>query len=113
MRLLSKSCGAAPFLVYGMELTQGNSFDVAQDPCINHQMEAYGKMIYVYGIDSAFMIDFDDNGYPLLDKEESIYPLTLLVDNEMRDGEVRLSTPSLDGDYEEIETVNTPQLEFA
>lgn len=113
MRLLSKSCGAAPYLVYGMELTQGNSFDVLQDPRVNHQMEMYSKAIYVYGIDSAFMTDFDENGYPLLNKEESIYPLTLLVDNEMRDGEVRLSTPSIDGDNEEIETVNVPQSELA
>ena len=113
MRLLSKSCDAAPFLVYGMELTQGDSFDAALDPTNNHRMESYGKNIYVYGIDSAFMTDFDEHGYPLLDEEKTIYPLTLLVNNEMRDGEVRLSVPSLDGDNEEIETVNVPQLELA
>lgn len=112
MRLLSKSCNAAPFLIYGMELTQGGSFDTTLDPAFNHQMESYGKSIYVYGIDSVFMTDFDENGYPKFDKEESIYPLTLLVDNEMKDGEVRLSTPSLDGDDEVIETVNVPQLEL-
>ena len=27
MNLLAKSCNAAPFLVYGMDLTQGRSFD--------------------------------------------------------------------------------------
>ena len=112
MRLLSKSCNAAPFLIYGMELTQGGSFDTTLDPAFNHRMESYGKSIYVYGIDSVFMTDFDENGYPKFDKEESIYPLTLLVDNEMKDGEVRLSTPSLDGDDEVIETVNVPQLEL-
>ncbi len=113
MRLLSRSCDAAPFLIYGMELTQGDSFDAAIDPTYNHQMESYGKSIYVYGIDSAFMTDLDENGYPRLDKDKSIYPLTLLVDNEMRDGEVRLSVPTLDGDGESIEIVNVPQLELA
>jgi len=112
MRLLSKSCDAAPFLIYGMELTQGDSFDPTFDPTNNHRMESYGKSIYVYGIDSAFMTDFGENGYPKLDKEKSIYPLTLLVDNEMRDGVVRLSVPSLDGDEDVKETVNVPQLEF-
>lgn len=113
MRLLSKSCDAAPFLIYGMELTQGDSFNAAIDPTFNHQMESNGRSIYVYGIDSAFMTDFDENGYPRLDTDESIYPLTLLVDNEMRDGEVRLSVPSMDGDGEVIETINVPQLELA
>ena len=47
-----------------------------------------------------------------MDKEKSIYPLTLLVDNDMRDDEVRLSVPSLDGNSEEIETVIVPQLEL-
>ena len=112
MMLLSKSCDAAPFLIYGMELTQGDSFDSVLDPTYNHRMELYGKRIYVYGIDSAFMTDFDENGYPRLDKEKSIYPLTLLVDNEMRDNEVRLSVPSLDGDEEMKETINVPQLEL-
>lgn len=113
MRLLSRSCDAAPFLIYGMELTQGDSFDAVLDPTNNHRMESYGQSIYVYGIDSAFMTCFGENGYPILDKEKSIYPLTLLVDNEMRDDEVRLSVPSSDGDGEEIETVNVPQLEMA
>lgn len=113
MRLLSRSCDAASFLIYGMELTQGDSFDTRLDPAFNHKMESYGKSLYVYGIDSAFMTDFDENGYPRLDKDESIYPLTLLVDNEMRDGEVRLSVPSMDGDGEVIETINVPQLELA
>ena len=112
MRLLSKSCDAAPFLIYGMELTQGNSFDAALDPKFNHRMESSGRNIYVYGIDSVFMTSFGENGYPILDKEKSIYPLTLLVDNDMRDDEVRLSVPSVDGDREEIETVIVPQLEL-
>lgn len=112
MRLLSKSCDAAPFLIYGMELTQGDSFDAALDPKFNHRMESSGGSIYVYGIDSAFMTRFGENGYPILEKEKSIYPLTLLVDNDMRDDEVRLSVPSMDGDNEEIEIVNVPQLEL-
>lgn len=112
MRLLSKSCDAAPFLIYGMELTQGDSFDALLDPSNNHRMESDGKSIYVYGIDSAFMTSFDERGYPVLNDENSIYPLTLLVSNDMRDDEVRLSVPSKEGDSEEIEIINVPQLEL-
>lgn len=36
MHLLEKSCNAASFLSYGMDLTQGNAFDAEQDPYINH-----------------------------------------------------------------------------
>ena len=32
MALLATSNNAAPFLIYGMELTQGKSFDAIQDP---------------------------------------------------------------------------------
>lgn len=113
MRLLSKSCDAAPFLIYGMELTQGDSFDALLDPTNNHKMESFCKSVFVYAIDSAFLTQFDENGYPILDEEKAIYPLTLLVNNEMKDGEIRLSVPSMDGDTEEIETVNVPQLELA
>lgn len=113
MRLLSKSCDAAPFLIYGMELTQGDSFDALLDPTNNHKMESFGKSVYVYAIDSAFMTQFDENGYPFLDEEKTIYPLALLINNEMKDGEIRLSVPSLDGDNEDIKTVNVPQLELA
>lgn len=112
MRLLSKSCDAAPFLIYGMELTQGDSFDALLDPKNNHRMESDGKSIYVYGIDSAFMTSFDERGYPVLNDENSIYPLTLLVSNDMRDDEVRLSVPSVDGDNKEKEIVNVPQIEL-
>ena len=31
MNLLARSCGAAPFLIYGMELTQGKSFDAEKN----------------------------------------------------------------------------------
>ena len=36
MALLAKSNDAAPFLMYGMDLTQGQSFDAVQDPFVNH-----------------------------------------------------------------------------
>ena len=36
MALLAKSNDAAPFLTYGMDLTQGKSFDAVQDPFVNH-----------------------------------------------------------------------------
>lgn len=50
MALLAKSNDAAPFLTYGMDLTQGKSFDAVQDPFVNHEMEKYSPSIYVYGI---------------------------------------------------------------
>lgn len=114
MALLAKSNNAAPFLLYGMDLTQGNSFDAIQDPFVNHEMEQYGEKIYVYGIDSAFMTDFDEYGYPLLDEDSDIFPLTLLVDNTMRDGVLVLAVPTLDdGDETEIVIVDVPQYEYA
>jgi hypothetical protein len=61
MNLLARSCDAAPFLTYGMDLTQGMAFDAEKDPYANHQMEKYSGSIFVYGIDSAFMT-FDKCG---------------------------------------------------
>ena len=114
MDLLAKSNDAAPFLVYGMDLTQGKSFDAEIDPFVNHEMEKYCQNIYVYGIDSAFMTEFDDNGYPVLDENGDIFPLTLLIDNTMHNGEVRLAVPSTDdGDETEDVTIDVPQFEFA
>lgn len=114
MALLAKSNDAAPFLMYGMDLTQGKSFDAVQDPFVNHEMEKYSPNIYVYGIDSAFMTEFDEYGYPILDEDSDIYPLTLLVDNTMRDGEVRLAVPTMDdGDETEDVTIDVPQFEYA
>ncbi|MCR5849767.1 MAG: hypothetical protein K6G92_03530 [Bacteroidaceae bacterium] len=114
MALLAKSNDAAPFLMYGMDLTQGKSFDAIQDPFVNHEIEKYSRYIYVYGIDSAFMTEFDEYGYPQFDEESDIYPLTLLVDNTMRDNEVRLAVPTLDdGDETENVTINVPQYEYA
>ena len=113
MRLLAKSCDAATFLVYGMDLTQGESFDAKMDPFINHEMEIHSPYICVYGIDSAFMTEFDEYGYPIVDEDKDIYPLTLLVDSTMRDGIVRLAVPTLDGDNEEDVIVDVPKFEFA
>ena len=113
MALLAKSNYAAPFLTYGMDLTQGKSFDAVQDPFVNHEMEKYSPSIYVYGIDSAFMTEFDEYGYPILDENSDIYPLTLLVDDTMRDNEVRLAVPTMDdGDETEDVTINVPQFEY-
>ena len=114
MLLLQRSCNAAPFMMYGMDLTQGNSFDAEQDPYINHEMDKHSKNIYVYGIDSAFMTEYDEHGYPIFGEESDIYPLTLLIDNSLRDGEVRLAVPTLDdGDDEVIVPVDVPQFEYA
>lgn len=114
MGLLAKSCDAAPFLLYGMDLTQGQAFDAAKDPYINHEMDKHSSYIYVYGIDSAFMTEFDENGYPVLDEESDIYPLTLLIDDEMRDGTIRLAVPTSD-DAEDTEpvTINSPHFVYA
>ena len=114
MALLAKSKGAAPFLLYGMDLTRGKSFDAIQDPYVNHEMEKHSKFIYVYAIDSAFMTEFDEYGYPVLDEDSDIYPLTLLVDNTRRDNEIRLAVPTMDdGDETENVTIDVPQLEYA
>ena len=114
MDLLAKSKDAAPFLLYGMDLTQGNSFDPIKDPFVNHEMDKHSEKVYVYGIDSAFMTEFDEYGYPILDEDSDIFPLTLLVDNTMRNGEVRLAVPTLDdGDEEENVTIDVPLFEYA
>lgn len=114
MNLLARSCDAAPFLLYGMELTEGKSFDAEKDPYRNHQMDQHSQHIYVYGIDSAYMTEFEENGYPILDDDKGIYPLTLLIDDTMREDEVRLSVPTMDdGDETEDVTINVPQFEYA
>ncbi|MBR6141767.1 MAG: hypothetical protein IKQ37_08430 [Bacteroidaceae bacterium] len=114
MRLLEKSCDAAPFLTYGMDLTQGTAFDAEHDPYINHEIDKRSKNIYVYGIDSAFMTEFDKDGYPILDEDGDIFPLTLLIDKTMRDNEVRLAVPTLDdGDETEDVTIDVPHFEYA
>lgn len=112
MHLLEKSCGAASFLSYGMDLTQGYTFDAEQDPFINHAVEEYSQYITVYGIDSAYMETLD--GDFAIDKEIGIYPLTLLIDNSMRDGMLRLTAPISDDDGEEENVViDLPQIEYA
>jgi hypothetical protein len=77
-------------------------------------MEKYSQNIYVYGIDSAFMTEFEEYGYPVLTEDSDIFPLTLLVDNAMRNNEVRLAVPTMDdGDETEDVTINVPQFEYA
>ena len=114
MALLAKSNDAAPFLIYGMDLTQGKSFDAVEDPFVNHEIEKHSSYIYVYGIDSAFMTEFDEYGYPILDEDSDIFPVTLLVDNTMRDNEVRLAVPTKDdGDETEDVIIDVPKFEYA
>jgi hypothetical protein len=77
-------------------------------------MEKHSTSINVYGIDSAFMTEFDEYGYPVLDDNSDIFPLTLLVDNTMRNGELRLAVPTMDdGDETEDVTIDVPQFEYA
>ena len=114
MNLLARSCDAAPFLTYGMDLTQGMAFDAEKDPYANHQMEKYSGSIFVYGIDSTFMT-FDKCGYPIIDEDSDIYPLTLLIDDTMRNGTIRLAVPTLDDSDDEMTpiTVDTPKYVYA
>ena len=114
MAILAKSKDAAPFLMYVMDLTQGKSFDALQDPYVNHEIEKHSANIYVYGIDSAFMTEFDEYGCPVLNEDSDIFPLTLLVDNTMRDNEVRMAVPTTDdGDETEDVIIDVPKFEFA
>lgn len=111
MHLLEKSCNAAPFLSYGMDLTQGHVFDAVQDPLTNHAIEKYSRHIIVYGIDSAYMETPDGN--ITIDEEAGIFPLTLLIDNSMRDGTLRLTTPTWDDEEEEYNvTIDLPNFEY-
>ena len=112
MILLAKSCDAAPFLVYGMDLTQGRSFDAEKDPFANRQMEKYSERIFVYGIDSAFMTEFDEQGYPKIDEDDNIYPQTLLIDDTMRDGTIRLAVPTLDDFDDEMPPITIDITKF-
>ena len=112
MRLLAKSNNAEPFMIYGMDLHSGHNFDPESDPFINKSIDEHSENVLVYGIDSAYMTDFDEFGNPIMDEDTEIYPLTLLVDNAMPDGEVRLSTPTIDGDDDlEPVTSDVPQKE--
>ena len=104
MHLLKKACNAAPFLCYGMFLTQGNAFDPVEDPSLNHEMEKYSRNITVYGIDSAYM-QTADGQYLGVDEEKGIYPLTLLIDDAMHNGTLRLATPASDDDEGEEENI--------
>ena len=59
------------------------------------------------------MTEFDEFGYPVFGKENGIFPLTLLIDETMSDGVVRLATPTSDDDGELAPvTNNVPQKEF-
>ena len=113
MRLLARSCDAAPFLTYGMDLTQGRAFDPVEDPYINHEIDKHSQSFSVYGIDSAFMTDYDEYNYPIIDEEKGIFPLTLLIDWTMKNGEVRLAVPAFDGDEHEEVIVDVPIFEYA
>ena len=114
MNLLAKSNGAEPFMIYGMDMCHGTVFNPKDDPDFNFQIDSFSEFTTVYGIDSAFMTDFNENGYPVFDDNSEVYPLTLLIDEKMRDGEVRLTTPTTDDDDEEPETVinDVPQKEY-
>ena len=60
------------------------------------------------------MTEFDEHGYPVLDEDNEILPLTLLVDDTMRDGELRLSVPTLDdGNEAENVPIDVPHFEYA
>ena len=112
MRILALSNNAEPFMIYGMDLHLGHVFDPEGDPYINKSIDEYSENVLVYGIDSAYMTDFDKYGNPILTEDSEVFPLTLLVDNTMRNGELRLSTPTIDGDESELITNDVPQKEY-
>lgn len=111
MRLLQNSCGAKKGLQYGMDLYHGNRFNPTKDPEINHKIDGFSSSITVYGIDSAFMKP-NSQGIPDIDEDEGIWPLTLLIDDKMRNNEIRLSCPD-DDDNEEVNAPLTPKIEYA
>lgn len=112
MRLLAVSNGADSFLSYGMDLTHGKVFDAVQDPFVNHEIEHYSRNVIVYGIDSAYMEKQDGN--VAIDEEKGIFPLTLLIDDSMRDGTLRLAVPTADDDGEDENIVIvSPKFEYA
>ena len=59
------------------------------------------------------MPEFDEYDYPIIDGEKRIFPLTLLIDDFMREGEVRLAVPTIDGDECEDVIIDVPHFEFA
>ena len=77
-------------------------------------MDSHSQYVYVYAIDSAFMTEFDENGYPCIDEDSEVYPLTLLIDPLMKDDAIRLAVPTLDDDEGEEENViiDVPKYEY-
>ena len=86
MLILSHSCNAKENMIYGMEIINDEF-----DPNTNHFIEEASnkKNIIVYGIDSVFMSP-DKNGMPKIDEEKMIFPLTLLIDNKIKDDTLHL-----------------------
>lgn len=112
MRLLQAACKADVFLSYGMDLLKGDTFDPIADSYANHEMAKYSTSIIVYAIDSAYMNPLSKEWG--IDEQQGIYPLTLLIDDSMSDGILRLSTPCFDdGDETEKEPVNVLDFEYA
>ena len=98
MMLLSKSCNARDDMIYGMDLIDGEF-----NPTINHEIEKadnIGQNIVVYAIDSAYQ-PLDEYGIPVIDGEKDIFPLTLLVDDSLKNGTLKLMYPSDDSSDEE------------
>jgi len=103
MLILSRSCNANQNMIYGMDLIDGDF-----DPTTNHFVEEASskKNIVVYGIDSAFM-PLDKNGVPTIEEQKMIYPLTLLVDDKIRDGVLYLKYLDDDDSKDEDEVFGT------
>ena len=76
-------------------------------------MDSHSQYFFVYGIDSAFMTEFDENGYPIINEDSDIYPLTLLIDSAMGNGVVRLAVPTIDDDDTETVIIDVPKFEYA
>ena len=73
----------------------------------------YALNLYANSLTMALLAK-SNNAAPVLNEDGDIFPLTLLVDNTMRDGELRLAAPtSDDGDETEDVTIDVPQFEYA
>jgi len=104
MLLLSRSCDAKENLIYGSEVID----DYFIDPHTNHLIEEAStkEYIVVYGIDSAFM-PVDKDGIALIDYDKKIFPLALLIDDNLSDGIIILIYKD-DDDSRDDERVNEP-----
>lgn len=103
-------CGIVFELWHGLDTRE--CFRCRTRPLHQPCHRGHSRHIFVYGIDSAYMETSD--GHIAIDEEKGIYPLTLLIDNSMRNGIIRLAMPTSDDEGEEEHVViDSPKFEYA